>query len=349
MTIVDRIGLALARPRRAFELAGDRRYAGRAGTDLVAVIAIGLVATQLRWFVSAAWLGVAVAPGLGLRAVVHVVTRSVTADLAALMVAALAIWLFARRARDLGRAFDLASVAVIPVVVVHVVAQVMVDLSHRVPSRTVRWIAEGFAYSWLVGLLALAVVVDRRDYSDPLRAAATGFTAGRCVGWFVTSIIALGWVLQVAWLGNHADDIRPLTRGAVAPSLSLLRIGPTGPTGDPVSLPPGKVAVLDFWATWCGPCIKGLPRLDAVARRHPEIDVFAINLDDPGAARALFDAAQYAMTLLADDGSASDRYGVTAVPHTVVIDRSGRVRCIGRGDGIDVEAEISAAAAAPLH
>jgi peroxiredoxin len=53
--------------------------------------------------------------------------------------------------------------------------------------------------------------------------------------------------------------------------------------------------------------------------------VLTINLDDTAAARALFDQAHYTMGLLADDGQASKRYNVDAIPHTVLIDRAGRV------------------------
>ena len=48
-----------------------------------------------------------------------------------------------------------------------------------------------------------------------------------------------------------------------------------------------------------------------------------------------------AITLLADDGTTSSRYGVNAIPHTVVIDRDGTVRRVARGGGVDLEAELA--------
>ncbi len=101
--------------------------------------------------------------------------------------------------------------------------------------------------------------------------------------------------------------------------------------------------MIDFWATWCGPCLRSMPHLDALARAHPEIDVFAINLDDPGEARAIFDRNHYQLRLLADDGDASQRFGVTTIPHTVVIDRSGTLREIHHGGPMDLDAEVRAA------
>jgi peroxiredoxin len=85
-----------------------------------------------------------------------------------------------------------------------------------------------------------------------------------------------------------------------------------------------------------------MPRLDALARQHPDVTVLAVNLDDPVAARALFDHNHYTMTLVADDGQTSERYGVTTIPHTVVIDRTGKVVEVARGGGLDLEREVAA-------
>lgn len=339
MTALDRIGLAMVKPRIALLLAADRSNAGRAGTDIIALVAVFLVATQLRWIVSAIWLGVAVDPMLGIRAMTHVLTRVLTPELGALVIAAMVVWAASGRRRDLGQAFDVACVAVLPGVVVHMVAQVLVDMSRQSVPNALRWAVDAVAGGWMVVLVVFAIAVCRRENSkQPPIVAATGRRAGLAI-----AIVALvGMVLQLTWLLRHVDQVRPITDGAIAPPLQLLRIGPAGPSGTPVSFTPGRAAVVDFWATWCVPCLKGMPRLDAFARRHPEVDVFAVNLDDVRAARQLFDEAGYALTLLADDGVASQRYGVTSIPHTVVIDRMGRVRATSHGRIVDLEAEISA-------
>ena len=66
--------------------------------------------------------------------------------------------------------------------------------------------------------------------------------------------------------------------------------------------------------------------------------MLTINLDDPAEARAIFDKAQYGLTILEDDGKVSVRFGVQAIPDTIIID--------GRGDLVaananDLEAEIA--------
>lgn len=96
--------------------------------------------------------------------------------------------------------------------------------------------------------------------------------------------------------------------------------------------------LVDFWATWCGPCIKAMPKLETLARRYKgELEIIAVNLDDVAAARQLWDSRGYSMTLVADDGDASRRYGVSTIPHTVLIDRAGVVRHVARGAAGDLE------------
>jgi thiol-disulfide isomerase/thioredoxin len=130
--------------------------------------------------------------------------------------------------------------------------------------------------------------------------------------------------------------------GVEAPEIALPRIGAGGALGERVTLAAsrGKITLLDFWATWCKPCLASMPRLDQVARAS-DVAVIAINLDDPAAARALFDQRGYAMTLVADDGDTSQRYRVTEIPHTVLIDRHGVVREVVRGAS-DLTAKIEA-------
>lgn len=101
----------------------------------------------------------------------------------------------------------------------------------------------------------------------------------------------------------------------------------------------GKLTVFDFWATWCKPCLAQLPALEGLARKG-DVDVIAINLDDPARAFSMFDTAGYRdMILVADDGEVSQRYNVSTIPHTVIVDAWGMVRSVHRG-GHDVAAEV---------
>jgi thiol-disulfide isomerase/thioredoxin len=334
---LTRIGLAIGRPRWALAIAVDRRYAGRSGSDLIAMIAVLLVATQLRWLAAAVWLGGAVDAGLGLRAAMRVLTGALTVDLGALLIGALVVFALAGRRRNLGRAFDLACVAVLPIVMVQLTATVLAAVTDLAVPAALSW---PLALGWMGALTALAIGPARSAARPPVPPPAAA-RPGRWIGAAVAAVAALGAATQVVWIAGNLDLVRPMKSGGEAPAIALPRIGPGGALGDRVTLVAsrGKITVLDFWATWCKPCLASMPRLDRVARSHPDVAVIAVNLDDPAAARALFDQRGYAMTLVADDGDTSQRYSVSAIPHTVIIDRRGVVRQVVRGTA-DVAAII---------
>jgi thiol-disulfide isomerase/thioredoxin len=151
------------------------------------------------------------------------------------------------------------------------------------------------------------------------------------------AVAAVACAIQVVWIARNVEHVRPVDSDMAAPQFALPTItddkGTPGPRLELASLR-GKITIIDFWATWCGPCIKALPKLDKLAR-EPDVEVLAVNLDDRALAFKLFAQKGYQMTLLADDGTVSERYGVAEIPHTVVIDREGMVRHVARGEALE--------------
>jgi peroxiredoxin len=126
--------------------------------------------------------------------------------------------------------------------------------------------------------------------------------------------------------------------GQPAPQFSL----PAVDGGAQVSLAStrGSVVVLDFWASWCQPCLAALPELDAMARElGPRgLKILAINIDeDAASARAKLGKAPHLFTPLHDGASkVATQYGVgDALPATVVIDRQGVVKLFKTGGAVE--------------
>jgi peroxiredoxin len=92
----------------------------------------------------------------------------------------------------------------------------------------------------------------------------------------------------------------------------------------------GRVLVVDFWASWCGPCKQSFPALDELyAELHARgLEVLAVSVDESRKdADAFLAAHPHRMTVLFDpQAKAAEAFGVDGMPSTFVIDRQGRVR-----------------------
>jgi len=93
----------------------------------------------------------------------------------------------------------------------------------------------------------------------------------------------------------------------------------------------GKVVLLDFWATWCAPCRKSMPELQALHRKYGDrgFTVVGISIDEGGPAKVRKYVASkkftYPIALDSEQSPAWTSYRVKAVPAAFLIDREGRI------------------------
>jgi peroxiredoxin len=134
---------------------------------------------------------------------------------------------------------------------------------------------------------------------------------------------------------------------AVALALPALAADPTGgsapqftlgaKSGQNVSLAQykGQVVMLNFWASWCGPCRQEMPLLESIYKKYNRLGftLIGVNVEpDSNAANEWLKQTPVSFPILYDKESrVSKMYDVAGMPSTVIIDRAGKVRMLHRG------------------
>ena len=153
-------------------------------------------------------------------------------------------------------------------------------------------------------------------------------------------------------VSGGADD-PPLDLGSIPPIEQggpILKVGDVAPdfvvkTLDGKSLSRsdfrGRFVLLDFWATWCAPCVAEMPNLDAVRKAFgadPRFAMVSLSLDDTPADASSFVTSQeydWLQAHIGPDSPVTAAYGATAIPATFLIGPDGKVLAAGlRAEGL---------------
>ena len=130
-------------------------------------------------------------------------------------------------------------------------------------------------------------------------------------------------------LVSLAANIGPTVEGAIAPEISLKT-----PEGEILALSSlrGKVVLIDFWASWCGPCRKENPNVKKIYEKYKDqgFEIYAVSLDNneaqwKGAIAKDGLAWKHVSELLGWKGTVSRAYGVGSIPQTFLLDKEGRI------------------------
>ncbi len=143
--------------------------------------------------------------------------------------------------------------------------------------------------------------------------------------YFLPAIALVAALAAFAWPASATNEAVP------APAFKL-----ANRAGGEVSLADlkGQVVMINFWASWCGPCRKEFPALDQIYAKYKPMGfaLVAINVESEKSDAEKFLATTPASfpILFDPDNKVSGSYGVSAMPTTVLVDRQGRVRWLHR-------------------
>jgi peroxiredoxin len=151
----------------------------------------------------------------------------------------------------------------------------------------------------------------RRFFRSRRGAAALALAAG----------LLFGNDAPAADVGQKAPDFKaPALDGKSRLSLSAYR---------------GKVVYLDFWASWCPPCLTSLPQLEELRKQFPadQFQILAVNVDqDPQKARKFLERTRIGYPSATDPkGSIPASFGIETMPTSFLIDRNGVIRYVHHG------------------
>ena len=137
--------------------------------------------------------------------------------------------------------------------------------------------------------------------------------------------------------------------GDKAPAFQLTSLAGPEVTLDSLK---GKVVLLDFWATWCGPCKQIMPVIQKLSEEFKDKDVaiFGVNTwekkDD--AAKKYMESKKYTYGCLLAGEDLTKTYGITGIPTLIIINKDGTIAKAEVGAGGNVEADLRAAITAAL-
>jgi peroxiredoxin len=137
-------------------------------------------------------------------------------------------------------------------------------------------------------------------------------------------LIPLALLLLLALAPGCDRGAHPAQTGRPAPDFTLS----DGSTSIHLASYRGRVVLLNFWATWCGPCVEEMPGLMELHRQRPDLVILAVSVDeDEGDYKRFLLRHHVDLTTVRDPAEkAAQLYHTDGWPETYIIDRQGMIR-----------------------
>ena len=150
---------------------------------------------------------------------------------------------------------------------------------------------------------------------------------------FIVIVVGIMMVAVGYWytlLGTDTKKPLPVTGSGVKIGETLTPFILESLDGSQVTIgQPGKITVINFWATWCPPCQEEMPELEIFARENQQkVDFYAVNVQETkGKISDFMNKNKYTMRVLLDkDGAVGKKFQVTGIPTTIIINKHGMVK-----------------------
>ncbi|MBB6019997.1 peroxiredoxin [Paenibacillus sp. JGP012] len=149
------------------------------------------------------------------------------------------------------------------------------------------------------------------------------------------AMVALGvgiWAIVTNLLNAESKSSTPIRAGAEAPDFEAVNS-----KGEQVQLSDyrGKAVMLNFWASWCTPCVREMPLVHELAQQHSSnVETLFINVgESKGTINEFMKSHQFDFPVIIDaTGKVSSLYRITGLPATMVIDQAGQFKHILLGE-----------------
>ncbi|WP_300278208.1 TlpA family protein disulfide reductase [Peptacetobacter sp.] len=143
---------------------------------------------------------------------------------------------------------------------------------------------------------------------------------------FIVFVVTIISSILLVGCGQNTSEVKILQKGDEAPNFTAELNN--GKTFELANNKGKKITILNFWATWCGPCVEELPAMEKLQKDYGDkIEVMAINSGDSKDLIGKFlKANKYTLPIAYDENlDISRKYPTDGIPYTLIIDKDGKV------------------------